>query len=170
MKFRRVYQPGGTYFFTQVTWNRYLYFSNEEYVSLLWLAINSIQSTHPFELISYVIMPDHIHTIWQLPEEDSDYSGRWMLIKSYVTRNWKVGRKSDIPFWQNRYWEHTIRDADDLRRHIDYIHYNPVKHGLVSEPSSWRQSSYNTFYVRGDYPQDWGMNLPPDLFSGETGE
>ncbi len=130
-------------------------------------------------MMAYVIMPDHLHVIWQLPEGDANYSTRWRLIKSYVSRNWnKLGKDTpDInnekgmqPFWQNRYWEHTIQSQDDLDRHFDYIHYNPVKHRLVDDPFKWKYSSFSKYLEAGEYNQNWGITEPKDLFTGLAGE
>ena len=121
-------------------------------------------------MIAQVIMNDHLHVIWQLPDGDADYSTRWRLIKSYVTMGWKRDQRTQNPFWQNRFWEHTIRDDSDLQKHIDYIHYNPVKHGKVENPSQWKYSSFNDYLDRGEYSPDWGTTEPKDLVTCVTGE
>ena len=121
-------------------------------------------------MIAYAILPDHLHVIWQLPEGDPDYSTRWRLVKSYVTRKIRdTGKENDV-LWQKRYWEHTIRNQNDLDKHIDFIHYNPVKHGLSENPASWKFSSFNAFYDDGNYPPDWGKIEPKDMFTGVVGE
>jgi putative transposase len=125
-----------------------------------------------------VILPDHIHCIWTLPPEDDDYSSRWKDIKCYFTREYlrnihlagpREGRaaermpelpvsmqnKGEKGLWQRRFWEHTIRDEDDYRLHLDYIHYNPVKHGLVRAVGEWPHSSFHRFVSRGIYPESW---------------
>lgn len=170
MKYRRIYRPGGIFFFTLVTSNRIKYFASPENIALLGEGFRYIQKDHPFTMIAHVIMRDHLHAIWQLPDEDEDYSTRWRLLKSFVTREWKKTQMTQIAFWQNRFWEHTIRNQRDLEKHIDYIHYNPVKHGLVEDVAEWKHSSFNDFYDRGEYDQDWGKIEPKELYKGVTGE
>jgi len=94
--------------------------------------------------------------VWTLPEGDSDHSTRWRLIKARFTRT--CGENVARPVWQKRYWEHLIRDEEDFRRHVDYIHYNPVKHGLADRPIDWKYSSFDKWIERGDYPPDWGTD------------
>lgn len=120
----------------------------------------------PFTLVASVILLDHLHMIWSMPPESADYPTRWRLIKSYFTRNWKptdaiyesVSRrqKGEGYVWQRRYWEHFIRDDDDFSRHIEYIHFNPVKHGLTDSPAKWEASSFMKFVEEGYYPANWG--------------
>jgi putative transposase len=178
MNYRRVYQPGGTFFFTLVTFNRNNYFSSQSNVEILGDAFRYVIKKHPFNMIAHVILPDHLHVIWQLPEGDQDYSTRWRLIKSFVSRNWNNQKcASDITqliythrFWQNRFWEHTIRNQLDLDKHIDYIHFNPVKHKLVEDPLKWKYSSFGKFLDEGTYTDDWGKVEPADIFMGVAGE
>ncbi|MHB8112639.1 MAG: REP-associated tyrosine transposase [Bellilinea sp.] len=155
MKYRRVYVPGGTYFFTLVTHNRKPIFSDLEAVETLRMAFKYIMPRFPYSIVATVIMPDHIHAVWTLPENDSDFSTRWRLIKSCFTRNW-TNRDKDVLVWQQRFWEHLIRDEKDLERHVEYIHFNPVKHGLVNSPSDWPYSSFSRFVKEGLYPANWG--------------
>jgi putative transposase len=112
-------------------------------------------------------LPDHLHAIWTLPEDNSDFSTRWNLIKREFSRqlpNASARSASQIAkrekgIWQRRFWEHVIRDEIDLVRHIDYIHFNPVKHGLVSQAVDWPHSSFHTYVARGDLPADWGGDV-----------
>jgi len=157
----RAYQPGGCYFFTVVTWNRAPNFSDSANVERLRQAFRHVIAKHPFSIDAIVVMPDHLHTIWTLPEGDHDFSTRWRLIKHYVSRGWQ----GNGTFWQPRFWEHLIRDEDDYRRHIDYIHYNPVKHGFVKMPEEWHHSSYHKAREQGLYPAGWGHS-EPDKCSG----
>ena len=138
MKYRRWHVNGGIYFFTVVTENRRPILI--ENINILRESFKQVKSKSPFSIEAIVILPDHLHTIWKLPENDMDYSKRWMLIKkgfSSQMPGFSVGsskaKKREKGIWQRRYWEHVIRDEKDLKNHFDYIHYNPVKHGLVNK-------------------------------------
>ncbi len=158
--YRRLYLSGGLYFFTAVTAHRYPFFAQPHAVEIVRVAFRDVMRRRPFRLEAVVILPDHLHCLWQLPEGDSDYSNRWKMLKGYVTRHLPG---VDGTVWQPRYWEHLIRDADDLQRHLDYIHFNPVKHGLTEDPAAWPASSYRQYRARGIYPADWGRSEPPDI-------
>ncbi len=120
---------------------------------------------YPFKIEAVVILPDHLHMIWSLPEDDSDYPVRWRLVKSYFSHRWEgrddfsasVSRRSkrECSLWQRRYWEHLIRDEQDWRRHVDTIHDNPVKHGLAKTPGEWPHTSFHRFVRQGMYDQNW---------------
>jgi len=169
VKYRRHFQPGGTYFFTVVTYQRQPIFINPEAVALLMDSINHVQQDHPFTSIAHCICPDHIHVIWKLPQGDSDYPVRWRLIKAMFSRNWIPEnpipssrsriQKHERTIWQRRYWEHVIQDEKDLAAHIDYIHYNPVKHGLAQYPDQWEYSSFRKFIEDGYYSSDWVVRM-----------
>ena len=175
--YRRILTDGGTYFFTVVTNERIPLFSNSQDVELLQRIIADTQKRYPFEQQAYCILPNHIHCIWKLPEGDHDYSIRWQVIKALVTR--KLGSKANLEgpisesrkrkrergIWQRRFWEHTIRDDEDLARDIHYIHFNPIKHGLVKKLSDWRWSSFHDYVKEGYYDEDWG-DLEPDNIKG----
>ena len=165
MQYRRAFQPGGTYFFTVVTCNRIPFLSGVAAVERLQASIQYDMRNHPFRIDALVVLPDHLHTIWTLPPDDDNFATRWRLIKSHFTRNTTERPKENTPsrqrkgeqaIWQRRYWEHLIRDAPDFENHVEYIHYNPVKHGLVSAPIDWPHSSFHEFVERGIYPPDWG--------------
>ncbi|MGX9429339.1 MULTISPECIES: REP-associated tyrosine transposase [Bradyrhizobium] len=120
----------------------------------------------PFETVAICILPDHIHTVWTLPEQDADFSARWSLIKSGFSRGVEneprspskiVKREKGI--WQRRFWEHAIRDDTDLERHVDYIHFNPVKHGHVTRVADWPHSSFHRYVERGLLDADWGGDM-----------
>jgi putative transposase len=123
---------------------------------------------HPFAIDAMVVLPDHLHTIWTLPEGDSDFSSRWKMVKGAFSRRYSEDRTGDISesmcqkhekgIWQRRFWEHAIRDEEDFNRHCDYIHYNPVKHRLVSSPVEWKYSSFGDLVKKGIYPSNWGHN------------
>lgn len=127
----------------------------------------TVQERTPFETIAICILPDHLHAMWSLPPGDADFPLRWSLIKSGFTRGLpaearrtasKVAKR-ERGLWQRRYWEHVIRDDADLARHVDYIHFNPVKHGLVSRARDWPHSSFHRYVERGKLPADWGGDM-----------
>jgi putative transposase len=179
MRYRRANVRGGTYFFTVVTFKRIKIFAKPENVALLRSAIKEVMQKHPFKIDAFVLLPDHLHCIWTLPQQDSDFSTRWRLIKSYFSRNfdqrnvgWVEGRnptneahtasrqmEKEKPVWQRRFWEHLIRDQKDLKRHIEYIHYNPVKHGLTKAPVDWVNSSFHRYVSNGIYNLEWGAGV-----------
>ncbi len=161
-EYRRLYVPGGTYFFTVVTANRQPLLADPHNVQLLRQAFGYVRERRPFETLAAVILPDHLHCLWRLPEGDADYSTRWQMIKTAFSRKMPAsgGEKT---IWQPRFWEHLIRDEEDLRRHLDYIHFNPVKHGLVSDPNAWRPSSFRRFVEKSWYPPGWGTFEPENL-------
>jgi putative transposase len=129
-------------------------------------AIQAARSTLPFDIEAWVLLPDHLHCIWPLPENDGNFAARWAIIKRHVGRECGAmvdatasrsrSRRNERVFWQRRFWEHQIRDDDDLARHLDYIHWNPVKHGLVKSVKDWPYSSFHRFVIEGYYPCDWG--------------
>ena len=128
----------------------------------------------PFAIEAIVVLPDHLHTIMTLPPDDSDFSGRWRRIKSLFTRQvvstgFACPRNSrgEYALWQRRFWEHTIRDERDLVAHMDYIHYNPVKHGLASRVSDWPFSSFHRYVRIGALPDDWAGDAKSNMRFGE---
>jgi REP-associated tyrosine transposase len=160
MNYRRSRLAGGTYFFTVVTANRTPIFENPTAVQRLRTTFRSVMLRHPFNIDAIVIMPDHLHCIWTLPDNDSDYSTRWRLIKTGVTKSFSSApaAQSTKSLWQKRYWEHTIRDQKDFNRHVDYIHFNPVKHGYVNRAVDWPYSSLHRYVKEGILPVDWGID------------
>lgn len=154
--YQRLFVPGGTYFFTVVTADRKPWLTMDTGRSALGQALREVRRDQPFETIALVLLPDHLHAIWTLPEADADFSRRWRRIKQRASIRMRTASGRTGPFWQSRFWEHWIRDDEDLRRHIDYIHYNPVKHGLVTSPADWEASTFHRFVARGIYPADWG--------------
>ena len=165
VNYRRSFIPGGTFFFTVTLQNRKLRLLVEK-INLLKEAVQRVKVQHPFQIKAYVILPEHLHMIWELPAGDSNYSQRWKKIKTLFS---KLVRKSGFELsktrhneyllWQRRFWEHVIRDDGDLSRHIDYIHFNPVKHGIVSRVCDWPYSSFHRYVARGDLSSDWGGNI-----------
>jgi putative transposase len=165
MRYRRIYIRGGTYFFTLVTYKRNPILSTQNSIDLFTDAIRYTAKRMPFTIVAYVILPDHMHFIWTMPEDSCDYSTRWRLIKSHFTRAWcqdgsvsksaSRQKKGEQDVWQRRFWEHMIRDENDLSRHVEYIHYNPVKHALVNSPDEWSYSSFKDYVKDGLYPTNW---------------
>lgn len=156
MKYKRLLIPNASYFFTVVTHNnRRAIFNNEQTINTLRQAFRKVRIKYPFQIDAIVILPDHIHCIWALPENDTDYATRWRLIKTWFTKHCD----NEQAIWQHRYWEHVIRDEEDLKNHISYIHYNPVKHGLVKSVRDWRYSSFHQYVEKGWLDADWGSNV-----------
>ena len=160
----RAYQPGGIYFFTLVTHQRARWLVNDAARARLRDALRKVARARPFHIDAFVLLPDHLHAIWRLPEGDCDFSTRWRLVKHRVSIGCGLGFT-----WQPRFWEHLLRDEDDWRRHVDYIHYNPVKHGLARAPGDWPYSTFGRAVARGWYRPDWGRSEPLGLPS-EAGE
>ena len=135
-----------------------------------------VQQGFPFETIAICVLPDHLHAIWAMPEGDADFSKRWSLIKSGFSRGLHPSHsrsaskisKREKGIWQRRYWEHTIRDDADYERHVDYIHFNPVKHGYVTRVADWPHSSFHRYVERGLLAADWGGDMRE--ISGSFGE
>jgi len=164
--YRRNFIPGASYFFTVNLADRRLRLLTE-HVGSLRTAFREVRARHPFTIDAIVILPDHLHAIWTLPEADADFALRWRLIKSTFSRALPRGErispsrmeKAERGIWQRRYWEHTLRDETDLVRHIDYIHFNPVKHGHVTRVRDWPYSSFHRMVKLGTYPADWGGDV-----------
>ncbi len=116
-------------------------------------AFQNVRQRYPFSLDAAVVLPDHLHCVWTLPPGDGDFATRWRLIKTWFTKHSGLALS---PIWQPRYWEHVVRDQEDFARHVDYIHYNPVKHGYVTSPVDWPYSSIRRYVEQGIYPVDWG--------------
>jgi putative transposase len=156
--------PGGTYFFTVnlAERNRTLLVDN---IGLLREIMAKVRQRHPFHIGAMVVLPNHLHALWTLPKGDSNYPMRWMLIKAGFSRRIAQGErrsrsrvaKGERGLWQRRYWEHLIRNESDYARHVDYIHFNPVKHGYVKRALDWPHSSIHRYIKAGLVDQDWGM-------------
>jgi putative transposase len=172
--YRRNFVSGGTFFFTVNLAERRLRLLTE-HVDTLRSAFRAARATHPFVIEAIVVLPDHLHAIWTLPEGDRDFATRWRLIKSAFSRALPKGEwisesrssKGERGIWQRRYWEHTLRDERDYTRHVDYIHFNPVKHRHVSCVADWPYSSFHRLVRLGVYPRDWAGNAKD--FESEDG-
>ncbi|MBI5902100.1 MAG: transposase [Deltaproteobacteria bacterium] len=158
---------GSTYFFTVVTYGRQPILCLADSIKALSEAISEVKEERPFEAKAWVLLPDHLHCVWELPEGDLDYSVRWALIKKGFTKRMKGRIETPRPnlsrikhreasVWRRRFWDHQIRDEADLRMHCDYIHYNPVKHGLVDSPMDWKHSTFHRYVKEGLYTEDRG--------------
>ena len=158
---------GGTYFFTVVTYQRRPFLTDPVCRDALRAAIRKTRQNYPFTVDAWVLLPDHLHCIWTLPPDDHDFSKRWGLIKATFTKRVRAHtedpnvspsrrRRREATVWQRRFWEHQIRDERDLRRHMDYIHFNPVRHGLVDSVRAWPFSTFHRFVKQGIYSADWG--------------
>ena len=166
----RMWQPGGTWFFTVVLADRHNSHLLVEQIDLLRSVVREVKAHHPFRIHGWVVLPDHLHALLELPEGDTDFPLRWRQIKSQFSRaianeevrsesRWKRGERG---IWQRRYWEHLIRDQEDFVRHLDYIHRNPVKHGLVTAPGDWPYSTFHRWVASGHYPPSWGNIIAPN--------
>ena len=187
--YRRTFLAGGTFFFTVVTQDRRRLFAEETARRCLGDAIREVQAQQPLAMKAIVLMPNHLHCIWTLPDDDDDYSSRWARIKRRFIESWTAvggyeaavsrarANRHERGIWQKRFWEHRIRNQTDLARHVNYIHYNPVKHGLVRCPHAWPHSSFHRWVKEGYYKPDWlcdcsdKPSIPPELLDlPDTGE
>lgn len=166
MRYRRDHTDNSTYFFTVVTFGRKPVLWQQKNIDLLRAVFFEEMKRRPFIIDAIVVMPDHIHALWTLPANDNDYSTRWRNIKSLFTRKIKQDdrpeasparrHKKEQAIWQRRFWEHRIRNEKDFENHVNYIHYNPVKHGYVQNPKDWRYSSVHRYIKRGIIDANWG--------------
>lgn len=170
VRYRRARVSGATYFFTVTLRDRRRDWLTA-HVDRLRSAIRDVRRQRPFTVDAIVVLPDHLHAMWTLPDGDADFSGRWRAIKARVSRALRQqgvplvrDRRGEYDLWQRRFWEHLIRDDDDFARHVDYIHHNPVKHGLVTDPFAWPWSSIHRDGRRGILGSDWSRRDPPMSF------
>ena len=209
--YRRARAPGGTFFFTVVSWRRRSVLCNPDIRAALREAITTVRKMHPFVIHGWVLLPDHLHCVWTLPEGDGDFSVRWSKIKRFVTQRVEgsvIGahgapyglagtvtgahgapygsdcagctpctvhgahgapyghvnrsRRREGRVWQRRFWEHQVRDQPDMIRCLDYLHWNPVKHGHVTSVGEWPYSSFHRYVQQGHYPARWGGPVGED--------
>ena len=173
-EYRRNRVPGGTYFFTVNLFQRdsKLLVDN---IDNLRESIRTVRNKKPFHIDGWVVLPDHMHCIWTLPMGDSDYPSRWKAIKTAFakpipkteTRSTIQLSRGERAIWQRRYWEHTIRDEADYAAHMDYLHINPLKHGLVQSVADWPYSSFHRLVEAGVYPKDWAGEGEVEIEAGE---
>ncbi|MEN3110013.1 transposase [Uliginosibacterium paludis] len=163
-EYRRIWRPGGTYFFTVTLLERRGNDLLVRHIDSLRAAVRKVRQRYPFHIHAFVVLPDHLHCILELPEGDADFATRWMRIKQEFSfaipkTEWRSAtrrKRQERAIWQRRYWEHLIRDEKDFQAHMDYVHFNPVKHGHVARVIDWPHSSFHHHLAAGTYPADWG--------------
>jgi putative transposase len=174
--YRRNRVPGGTFFFTLTLANRRSTLLTT-HIDLLRESWRAVRHRWLFETVAMVVLPERLHAVWRLPAGDDDFPGRGRAIKAQFTP--RLGRRGvAMPLrqngayrlWQPRYWERTLRDDVDLQRHVDYIHYNPVKHALAGRVADWPYSSFHRYARLGRLSADWGGKPVDDGSGGEYGE
>ncbi len=179
-QYRRSRALGATYFFTVVTYRRQRILTQPYCIEILRQVIRTVKHMYPFTINAWVLLPEHMHCIWTLPPGDGDYSKRWGMIKAgfskhikrrlhhhaWASKSRQKHRESII--WQRRFWEHQIRDEGDYQRHLDYLHYNPVKHGLVKTAWEWPYSTFHRYVDEGMYSPQWGADEM--IFDEDYGE
>ncbi len=174
--YRRNRVEGGCYFFTVNLLERYQNQLLIQKIDLLRDVVRHVRVQHPFHIDAWMVLPDHMHCIWTLPQGDADYAKRIRLIKTLFSKeipkterypNMRL-RKGERGIWQRRYWEHTIRDERDYATHMDYLHYNPVKHGYIEKVMDWPYSTFRHHVQLGLYPENWGSG-DIDIRAGEPG-
>ena len=173
-EYRRDHTVGSTWFFTVNLADRQSRIL-VTHIELLRNSFRDVMRDHPFVIDAIVILPEHLHTIWTLPEGDADYAMRWRLIKTTFSRSIPKGeqtspsrlQKGERGIWQRRFWEHRIRDEKDFSRHLDYIHINPLKHGHVSRVADWPFSSFHRYVENGIYDREWGGTMGTEGGFGE---
>ncbi|WP_295400180.1 transposase [uncultured Thiocystis sp.] len=173
--YRRFYIPDSTWFFTVNLAERRDNHLLVEQIDLLRAAFRYVKHRKPFRIEAIVIMPDHLHCIWTLPTEDADFSMRWSLLKSHFSRTIPTGerisqsreKRRERGIWQRRFWAHLLTGQDDFNSHVDYIHWNPVKHKKVRQVADWPYSSFHRFVELGIYPINWGHTGNFDIPANE---
>jgi putative transposase len=181
-EYRRIKVKGGSYFFTVVTFGRQPILINDHIRTALREGIQEVRQSLPFTIEAWVLLPDHLHAIWTLPENDDNFASRWAVIKRIVTKRCdsleeiagsisdSYGKRREGIIWQRRFWDHLIRDELDLQRHFDYLHWNPVKHSYVKQVIDWPYSTFHRFVNQGLYPLDWGGINEDDTAKIKFGE
>lgn len=172
MQYRRAFTPGGSYFFTLALQDRKQDLL-VRYIDALRQAFAEVKTRHPFEITAVCVLPDHLHLLVKLPEHDQNYPMRLRMIKAKFSQalpkieNVSPSRrqKNERGIWQRRYWEHTVRDERDFTNHMDYIHFNPVKHGYAAAAKDWPYSTFLHCVGQGIYPMDWGGNPEADIYT-----
>lgn len=178
-RYRRATTAGSSYFFTVVAYRRQPILCHETIRNALRNAIEAVRISRPFVIDAWVLLPDHLHCVWTLPESDADFSTRWAIIKRAVSLACKDSfyrddlltasklKHRESTIWQRRFWEHQIRDENDFERHVDYIHFNPVKHGHVQHAVDWPYSTFHRYVREGLYKRNWAGTVNDTSVAGE---
>jgi len=169
--YRRAWHPGGTYFFTVNLLQRHGNDLLTRHIELLRQTVQAVRQRHPFHIHGWVVLPEHLHCVIELPPEDADFATRWRLIKMGFSKGLphhdKISavrvRRGERGIWQRCYWEHLIRDEADYRAHMDYVHINPLKHGWVKRVADWPYSTFHRLVTQGVYPSDWAGGMENGL-------
>jgi putative transposase len=164
-RYRRDKLPGTSYFFTVNTYHRQQVLTTPPFYNALKSAIKEVRANFPFDIEAVVLLPDHLNCVWKMPETDADYGVRWSQIKRKVSQQCRdylnqnssnsKSKRRELVLWQRRFWEPRIRDETDFETHVNYIHYNPVKHGYVANVTDWPYSSFHTYVKNGVLPPHW---------------
>ena len=169
--YRRAWHPGGTYFFTVNLLQRQGNDLLVRHIELLRSTVDAVRQRHPFQIHGWVVLPEHLHCVIELPDGDADFATRWRLVKIGFSKALPKtemlsevrARRGERGIWQRRFWEHLIRDERDFQAHMDYVHINPVKHGLVERVADWPYSTFHRLVAKGIYPSDWAGGYERDL-------
>lgn len=169
--YRRIWHPGGTYFFTVNLLQRHNCDLLIRHIDILRHVVGLVRKRYPFQIHGWVVLPDHLHCVIELPLCDADFAMRWRLIKMGFSKALPKterlsavrARRGERGIWQRRYWEHLIRNEADYRAHMDYVHINPVKHGLVERVVDWPYSTFHRWLAQGVYPADWAGDAENEL-------
>jgi putative transposase len=161
--YRRIWEEGGTYFFTVNLRERVGNDLLTRHIELLRSVVTLVQRKHPFVIHAWVVLPEHMHCVIELPAGDAGFASRWRLIKAGFSKaipadEWRSGvmiKRGERGIWQRRYWEHLVRDEADFHAHVDYVHINPVKHGLAERVVDWPYSTFHRLVAQGVYPANW---------------
>jgi putative transposase len=175
--YRRNRVPGGTFFFTVNLLDRRSNLLVAQ-IDALRDAVRQVRARAPFHIDAWVVLPAHMHRLWTIPEGDADFPGRWRAIKTAFAKSLPIGEpqspvmtsRGERGIWLRRYWEHTIHDDRDFAAHMDYTHFNPVKHGLVAHPADWPHSSFRWCVDGGLYPDGWRGGSDEPQATGERVE
>jgi len=164
MNIKRYYMPNAIVFITQVVDGRTPIFAQPVFVDLLRTILHNVKTLHPFVMLGYAFLPEHFHLLLR-PTGTSTFSAIMQSLKRNFTLDYKrkIGIAGHMKFWQKGFWDHIIRDEIDFQRHLDYIHYNPVHHGLVDKPEAWPHSSFVHWQQRAIYTERWGWLLPASI-------
>ena len=162
--YRRFYLPDAIVFVTCVTKNRYPYLKSRKEVNLFFMTLAKVNEIKPFKLLAFVILPDHFHWLMKVDDSSENFSKIMHSIQRNSTLNYKRAHNNQTPIkiWQRGFWDHMIRDENDLERHFDYIHWNPVKHGYIVKPEKWPYSTYGEWVGSGYYEYGWGWFKEPN--------